>query len=187
MNAAAQVASVVGCAGLVAVYLAPSRAARLAGLVAWGTGLGVLGVTLLPDLSRTKLAAAAVGGLVLAAVVALVLRRWPYFLAFATLACIPLRLPVDIGDDKVNLLLPLYGVVAGLAAGARLGAPPRRRPIARARPRRLAARGVRRVERASRWCGRSTSTAGRSSSAPSCSRSGCSRSASPGSRGAAAG
>jgi O-antigen ligase len=75
----------------------------------------VLGVTLLPDLSRTKLAAAAVGGLVLAAVVALVLRRWPYFLAFATLACIPLRLPVDIGDDKVNLLVPLYGVVAGLA------------------------------------------------------------------------
>ena len=115
MNAAAQVASVVGCAGLVAVYLAPSRAARLAGLVAWGAGLGVLGVTLLPDLSRTKLAAAAVGGLVLAAVVALVLRRWPYFLAFATLACIPLRLPVDIGDDKVNLLVPLYGVVAGLA------------------------------------------------------------------------
>ena len=45
VNAAAQVASVVGCAGLVAVYLAPSRAARLAGLVAWGTGLGVLGVT----------------------------------------------------------------------------------------------------------------------------------------------
>jgi O-antigen ligase len=75
----------------------------------------VLGVTLLPDLSRTKLAVAAVGGLVLAAVVALVLRRWPYFLAFATLACIPLRLPVDIGDDKVNLLVPLYGVVAGLA------------------------------------------------------------------------
>ena len=115
MNAAAQVASVVGCAGLVAVYLAPSRAARLAGLVAWATGLGVLGVTLLPDLSRAKLAVAAVGGLVLAAVVALVLRRWPYFLAFATLACIPLRLPVDIGDDKVNLLVPLYGVVAGLA------------------------------------------------------------------------
>ena len=25
-------------------------------------------------------------------------------LAFATLACIPLRLPVDIGSDEVNLL-----------------------------------------------------------------------------------
>ena len=115
MNLAAQVASVVGCTGLVALYVAPSRTARLAGLVAWAAGLGVLGYTLLPDLSRTKLAAAAVGGLVGAVVVALILRRWPYFLAFATLACIPLRLPVDIGDDKVNLLLPLYGVIAGLA------------------------------------------------------------------------
>ena len=115
MNVAAQVASVVGCAGLVALYLAPSRTARLAGLVAWAAGLGVLGYTLLPDLSWTKLAAAAVGGVVAAIVVALILRRWPYFLAFATLACIPLRLPVDIGDEKVNLLLPLYGVIAGLA------------------------------------------------------------------------
>src|SRR6187397_1187371 len=115
MNLAAQVASVVGCTGLVALYVAPSRTTRLAGLVAWAAGLGVLGYTLLPDLSRTKLAAAAVGGLVGAVVVALILRRWPYFLAFATLACIPLRLPVDIGDDKVNLLLPLYGVIAGLA------------------------------------------------------------------------
>ena len=115
MNVAAQCASVVGCAGLVALYVAPSRDARLAGLVAWGAGLGVLGYTLLPDLSRPKLAAAAVGGVVLAVLVALLLRRWPYFLAFATLACIPLRLPVDIGDEKVNLLLPLYGVVAGLA------------------------------------------------------------------------
>ena len=115
MNIAAQVASVVGCAGLVALYLAPSRTTRLVGLVAWAVGLGVLGITLLPDLSRAKLAAAAVGGLLVAAVVALILQRWPYFLAFATLACIPLRLPVDIGVDKVNLLLPLYGVIGGLA------------------------------------------------------------------------
>jgi O-Antigen ligase len=115
MNAAAQAASVVGAAGLVALYLAPDRRARGAGLVAWAAGLAVLGYTLLPDLSRPKLAAAALGGIVAAGVVALVLRRWPYFLAFATLACIPLRLPVDIGADTVNLLLPLYGVIGGLA------------------------------------------------------------------------
>ncbi|HEU0055671.1 MAG TPA: hypothetical protein VFQ08_00310, partial [Gaiella sp.] len=72
MNVAAQVASVVGCAGLVALYLAPSRTARLAGLVVWAAGLGVLGYTLLPDLSWTKLAAAAVGGVVAAIVVALI-------------------------------------------------------------------------------------------------------------------
>jgi len=115
VNVAAQGASVVGCAGLVALYLAPARNARLGGLAAWAVGLAVLGYTLLPDLSRPKLAAAAVGGIVAALVVAVILRRWPYALAFATLACIPLRLPVDIGDEKVNLLLPLYGVIAGLA------------------------------------------------------------------------
>ena len=115
MSTAAQVASVLGCAGLVTLLLAPTRFARLAGLVAWAVGLGVLGLYLLPDLSRSKLAAAAVGGLAVAVVVAVLLRRWPYFLAFATLACIPLRLPVDIGDEKVNLLLPLYAVVGGLA------------------------------------------------------------------------
>jgi O-antigen ligase len=115
VNVAAQAASVVGAAGLVALYLSTDRRVRVAGLVAWAAGLAVLGYTLLPDLSRPKLAAAALGGIVAAGIVALVLRRWPYFLAFATLACIPLRLPVDIGADTVNLLLPLYGVIGGLA------------------------------------------------------------------------
>jgi putative inorganic carbon (hco3(-)) transporter len=115
VTVAAQAAGVVGALGLAALYLAPGRAARLAGLVAWAAGLGVLGVYLLPDLSGTRLVGAAVGGLVVSAVVAVALRRWPYFLAFATLACIPLRLPVDIGTDEVNLLLPLYAVIGGLA------------------------------------------------------------------------
>jgi putative inorganic carbon (HCO3(-)) transporter len=115
VSTAAQAAAVLGCAGLGGLLLAPARIPRLAGLVAWAVGLGVLGLYLLPDLSRAKLAAAAVGGLVVAIGVAAILRRWPYFLAFATVACIPLRLPVDIGDEKVNLLLPLYAVVGGLA------------------------------------------------------------------------
>ena len=115
MTTAAQIAGVVGAAGLAVLLLATDRHARLAGLVAWGASLGVLGLYLLPDLSRSRLAAAAIGGAVVAVVVALVLRRWPYALAFATLACIPLRLPVDIGDDEVNLLLPLYAVIGGLA------------------------------------------------------------------------
>ena len=106
MSVAAQAAAVVGCLGLAALLLAPTRVARIAGLAAWGVGLAVLGLYLLPDLSRSRLVAAAVGGLVVSVVVAVLLRRWPYFLAFATLACIPLRLPVDIGSDQVNLLLP---------------------------------------------------------------------------------
>jgi O-antigen ligase len=115
VSVAAQVAAVVGSVGLAGLYLGTTRAARIAGLVAWAAGLGVLGLYLLPDLSRSRLAAAAVGGLVVSVVVAVLLRRWPYFLAFATLACIPLRLPVDIGSDEVNLLLPLYAVIGGLA------------------------------------------------------------------------
>ena len=115
MSVAAQAAAVVGCIGLATLLLAPTRVARIAGLAAWGAGLVVLGLYLLPDLSRSRLVAATVGGLVASVVVAVLLRRWPYFLAFATLACIPLRLPVDIGSDQVNLLLPLYAVIGGLA------------------------------------------------------------------------
>ena len=115
MTVAAQVAALVGSAGLAGLYLATTRIARIAGLVAWAAGLGVLGLYLLPDLSRSRLAAAALGGLVVSVVAAVLLGRWPYFLAFATLACIPLRLPVDIGSEEVNLLLPLYAVIGGLA------------------------------------------------------------------------
>ena len=115
MSVAAEIAGLVGAVGLGALLLAPERWERLAGLAAWGAGLGVLGVYLLPDVSRARLAAAAGAGLVLAIGFAWALRRWPYLLAFATLACIPLRLPVDIGSDEVNLLLPLYAVIGGLA------------------------------------------------------------------------
>ncbi len=115
MSVAAQAASVVGTGGLAALLHAPGRWHRLAGLGARALGSGVLALNLLPDLSTSRLAAGAVGGVVAAVVLAWALDRWPYLLAFATLACIPLRIPVDIGSDRVNLLLPLYAVVGGLA------------------------------------------------------------------------
>jgi O-antigen ligase len=59
--------------------------------------------------------ASAAGGCVLAVGGAYVLHRWPWALAFATLACIPLRLPVDVGTEEANLLLPLYVVIASSA------------------------------------------------------------------------
>jgi O-antigen ligase len=54
-------------------------------------------------------------GLALAAVGAWLLLRFPWALPFATLACIPIRIPVDVGEEEANLLLPLYGVVASYA------------------------------------------------------------------------
>jgi hypothetical protein len=115
VSVAAQAGGLVGSAGLAGLYLGTTRLARIAGLAGWAVGLGVIGLYLLPDLSRSRLAAAALGGVVASVVVAVLLRRWPYFLAFATLACIPLRLPVNIGSEEVNLLLPLYAVIGGLA------------------------------------------------------------------------
>ena len=41
--------------------------------------------------------------------------RWPWAFAFATLACVPIRIPVELGDEEANLLLPLYAVVAAFA------------------------------------------------------------------------
>ena len=80
MSVAAQAGGLVGSAGLAGLYLGTTRLARIAGLAGWAVGLGVIGLYLLPDLSRSRLAAAAVGGLVASVVVAVLLRRWPYFL-----------------------------------------------------------------------------------------------------------
>ena len=105
----------MACAGLALLLVATRRELRLAGLVAWGVGAAGLGLYLAPDGRGTVLAAAALAGLVGAAAGAFLLLRWPWVLAFATLACIPIRLPVDVGDEDANLLLPLYLVVASFA------------------------------------------------------------------------
>ena len=61
------------------------------------------------------LAVAALGGLIAASAGAWLLLRQPWVLAFATLACIPIRIPFDIGDEDANLLFPLYAVIGALA------------------------------------------------------------------------
>ena len=112
---AAQLAGLAGCLGLALLVAAPRRELRLVGLGAWAAGLLGLGLYLAPDGSSARLAAAAAGGLALAAAGAALLLRYPYLLAFATLACLPARIPVEVGDEEANLLLPLYGVVAAYA------------------------------------------------------------------------
>ena len=106
---------IVGTLGLAALIVAPRRELRLVGLAAWAVGLTLLALDLAPDVSPALLLAAGVAGLVVSVAGAALLLRWPYLLAFATIACVPLRIPVEGGGDDANLLLPLYAVVGSLA------------------------------------------------------------------------
>ncbi|MBA3364503.1 MAG: O-antigen ligase family protein [Actinobacteria bacterium] len=95
-----------------AVYLAPQGRERALAAAA------PLAVYLAPEGRERALAAAAPVGLLLAAALAFAFRRHPWLLPMAALACVPARIPVDIGSEEANLLLPLYGVIA--AAGLAL-------------------------------------------------------------------
>jgi putative inorganic carbon (HCO3(-)) transporter len=111
----ARAAGPVGVAGLAALFFAPARSHRLAGLAAWALAALALAIYLAPSGHRAVLAAAAVGGFAIAVAGAALLRRWPWFLALAALACVPARIPVTVGSTKANLLVPLYAVVAAAA------------------------------------------------------------------------
>jgi len=111
----ARAAGPIGVAGVAALFLAPARSHRLAGLVAWALASLVLAVYLAPKGHTALFAGAAVAGLVLAAAGAALLLRWPWLLALAVLACVPARIPVTVGSTQANLLVPLYGVVAAAA------------------------------------------------------------------------
>ena len=91
--------------------------------LAWAVGLACLAAYLAPDVStaearrcrrrRGPARGCRAAGRCCAA---------PYLLAFATLACVPVRIPVQLGDEDANLLLPLYVVVGSLRGRARLAA-----------------------------------------------------------------
>ena len=115
MTELARVSGPLAAFGLAVLLLAPRRSVRLGGLALWGVGMLGLVAYLAPSASTAKLAAAAVGGLVVAVVGAWLLVRNPWLLAFATLACVPVRVPVKLGSEEANLLVPLYAVVIALA------------------------------------------------------------------------
>ena len=114
MSELARIAGPVACAGLALLLVAPRREVRLGGLALWIAGTAALAAYLAPEGRLPELAAAGAAGIVVAAVGAWALLRWPWALAFATLACVPIRIPVSIGDEEANLLLPLYAVVGAL-------------------------------------------------------------------------
>lgn len=121
------------CAGAAGALLLTDRRARLAAIV---IGLAVAPVIVLGSVwdeprivdfrsSPADVAAAvAVGAVALALVVAL-FRRYRAAFAIAAFTVLPLRVPIDIGGETANLLVPLYLVIAaGVIAEARAGPAP---------------------------------------------------------------
>jgi O-antigen ligase len=96
------------------LFVAPGREQRLLGLAAWIAGTGGLGLYLAPDGREAELAAAGVAGALLAVAGGYALLRWPWALPLAALACVPIRIPVDVGVEDANLLVPLYLVIGSL-------------------------------------------------------------------------
>ena len=111
----AELGGVLGAAGLATVVLASPRWARLAGLAAWAAGIALLALELAPDGRPELLAAGAVGGLAAGILLAAVFVRLPWLAPMLALACVPVRIPLDVDGDEANLLVPLYAVVAGVA------------------------------------------------------------------------
>lgn len=111
----AQLGGVAAAVGLAVLLVAPGRWPRLAGLGAWAGGGVLLLVYLEPfgELARLVAAGAAVGAL--GAVLAVLFLRWPWLVALGALATAPARIPVDLGAEEANLLVPLYVVIAGAA------------------------------------------------------------------------
>ena len=115
MTELARVSGAVACLGLALLLVAPRRELRLAGFVAWAAGAAGLAVYLAPSGRGPVLLVAAAAGVVGGVAGAALLLRKPWLLAFATLACVPARIPIDVAGEEANLLLPLYLVVGSLA------------------------------------------------------------------------
>lgn len=105
------VGGVLGALGLAVLVVAPPRAPRLAALGATLAGGAILVVSLRPEGNDRLLVLAGVVGSVAAVGLAALFLRWPWLMPMAALACAPARVPVKIGGEEANLLLPLYLVV----------------------------------------------------------------------------
>ena len=115
MTHVAPVGGALACLGLAFLFAARGRGVRLLGLGLTTSGGALLAGYLVPSGHGTY-----IGGLCLVAALVcgglgLALRRWPWALAYATLALVPVRVNVHVGHSGSKLLLPLY-IVAGAAA-----------------------------------------------------------------------
>jgi O-antigen ligase len=143
-QAAALTAAAIGAAAVLVVREPRARAiAMIASLVLAAGALVALKAHAVSDgLSGhgALAAAAAVAGLVALGVLTEVIRRRPEAFALLAFAALPFRVPVAIGSENANLLLPLYAVIAAGALAFALR--PRTRPV----PVGSGLRALRRVE-----------------------------------------
>jgi O-antigen ligase len=63
-------------------------------------------------------AVAAAAAVIVVAALAVIIRRWPATFPILAIAMLGLRVPVEIGGEQANLLIPLYAVIAGAAVSA---------------------------------------------------------------------
>jgi O-antigen ligase len=108
----------LGCLGVVLLLVGQTPRLRVAGLGLVAAGCSLLGAEVAPNAHRTAVALAVAGVAVLALPVALLLRRWPWLLAFAVLPAVPARVPLHLGGTDSQLELPLYLLAA--AAGMQI-------------------------------------------------------------------
>jgi len=126
VSEALQLAGAIAAAGAAAAGLLlaepPERRLALAGALALAAAVivGQAWDGQLAELRSEPLRLAlvlAVGAATIALLVA-ALRRWRWALPLGAIAVLALRIPVDFGGDSVNLLVPLYAVIAaGVLAG----------------------------------------------------------------------
>jgi O-Antigen ligase len=84
------------------------------------------------------LAAATVLAAVAVVALALAIRRWPPAMPLLLIAALPFRVPIQVGGDNANLLVPLYAVITACAVAYAIDAFARGGAVDRAPPRPLA-------------------------------------------------
>jgi hypothetical protein len=149
-QAALLTAAAVGAAAVLVVRDPRARAvAMLASLVLAAGAVVALKAHAVSDAVSghgAAAGAAAVAGLMALGVVTEIIRRRPEAFALLAFAALPFRVPVAVGSENANLLLPLYAVIA---AGALAFTLRRLRPAGDAEPapaQGAGARALRRVE-----------------------------------------
>lgn len=116
---------IVACGAAAAALVAPDPRLRLA---AMALALAIAPVLVLGDVwdqprvvafreSPAQIGAALVIGAGAIAGLALCFRRFPEAFGIGAIAVLALRVPVDVGGETANLLVPLYAVIAGGVGG----------------------------------------------------------------------